>query len=174
MFLVPGNGNESQSQYWWVPITFTNEKEIKFDSAPTKYWIKNVPKLEIPDMGASRYEWVMVNIQETGYYRVNYDEDNWKMLINYLMSPYKFKKIGPINRAQLLDDALNLARAGKLDYKLALNLTRYLVHEKEFVPWQAGFVALSYLGSMFIRTGNYDLFKVSTALISAQFFLYFD
>lgn len=111
-------------------------------------------------MGASKNEWVIVNIQETGYYRVNYDVENWKMLTDYLMNPKKFKKIGTLNRAQLLDDALNLARAGKLDYHLALNLTRYLVHEKEYVPWQAGFVALSYLGSMFIRTGNYDLFKV--------------
>lgn len=143
-----------------MPITFTNEKEVNFNNVPTKYWIKNVPSLEITDMGANRNEWVIVNIQETGYYRVNYDEENWKMLIDYLLDPSKFKNIGALNRAQLLDDALNLARAGRIDYPLVLNLTRYLEHEKDYVPWQAGFVALAYLDNMFIKTGNYDKFKV--------------
>lgn len=117
-------------------------------------------------MGANENEWVVVNIQETGYYRVNYDEKNWKMLIDYLQDPNTFTNIGPLNRAQLLDDALNLARAGRLDYNMALNLTKYLVHEKEYVPWQSAFVALSYIDSMFIKTGHFDKFKVNDSYIT--------
>ena len=41
------------------------------------------------------------------------------------------------NRAQILDDALNLARAKLLDYETALSLTGYLSKEEEYVPWTA-------------------------------------
>lgn len=158
--MIIGNASKAHNQNWWVPITFTNQREVKFSNVSTKHWIRNIPSLEIKDMGADPKEWVIVNIQETGYYRVNYDEENWKLLIEYLQDSTKFKNIGTLNRAQLLDDVLNLARAGKLDYELALNLTSYLVHEKDYVPWQAAFVALAYIDNMFIRTGDYDKFKV--------------
>ena len=42
-----------------------------------------------------------------------------------------------INRAQLLDDALNLGRADLLDYPTALKVTEYLTLETDFIPWSA-------------------------------------
>jgi hypothetical protein len=71
-----------------------------------------------------------------------------------------FPQIGIINRAQLLDDSLNLARAGLLDYATALNVTRYLANELEYLPWKAALNALGYIESMLVKTGNYDKFKV--------------
>jgi aminopeptidase N len=96
----------------------------------------------------------------TGFYRVNYDLRNWKLLTEYLMDRDRFTQIGIINRAQLLDDSLNLARAGLLDYATALNVTRYLANELEYIPWKAALNALGYIDSMLIKTGNYDKFKV--------------
>lgn len=66
-----------------------------------------------------------------------------------------------INRAQIVDDALTLARAGKLDYRIALNLTRYLVHEFEYVPWRSALGALNFIDSMMATGPDYYLFKVS-------------
>ena len=59
-------------------------------------------------------EWVIFNVQETGYYRVNYDHNNWKLLTNQLKADHT--KIHINNRAQLIDDALNLAQAGRIWY----------------------------------------------------------
>lgn len=91
---------------------------------------------------------------------MNYDLRNWKLLTEYLMDRDRFTQIGIINRAQLLDDSLNLARAGLLDYATALNVTRYLANELEYIPWKAALNALGYIDSMLIKTGNYDKFKV--------------
>ena len=50
-----------------------------------------------------------------------------------------------INRAQLIDDALNLAKAGYLGYETALGMTEYLDAEDEFVPWSSAKTAFSYI-----------------------------
>uniref|UniRef100_A0A4W5LNV5 ERAP1-like C-terminal domain-containing protein n=1 Tax=Hucho hucho TaxID=62062 RepID=A0A4W5LNV5_9TELE len=53
-------------------------------------------------------EWVLANLQVSGYYRVNYDMDNWERLLNQLTTDHTV--IPLINRAQIVDDAFNLAR----------------------------------------------------------------
>lgn len=82
------------------------------------------------------------------------------MIVGHLMDKQKHTTIAPSNRAQLIDDALNLARGGYLNYSIALNVTRYLVHETEYVPWKAAIGALNFIDSMLIKTSSYDKFKV--------------
>ncbi|MEQ2312735.1 hypothetical protein AMECASPLE_034273 [Ameca splendens] len=52
--------------------------------------------------------WLLGNINQTGYFRVNYDLQNWKLLIQQLHSNPQIISVG--NRAGLIDDAFNLAR----------------------------------------------------------------
>jgi aminopeptidase N len=91
---------------------------------------------------------------------VNYDTDNWKLIINELHDNHD--NIPPLNRAQLLDDALNLARAGKLSYSLALDLTLYLEHDKDYIPWAAALNALSFLDRRLTNNEGYDDFQVQS------------
>ena len=44
-----------------------------------------------------------------------------------------------------MNDALNLARAGLLDYGTALDLTRYLENETDYLPWESTLVALAHV-----------------------------
>lgn len=81
-------------------------------------------------------------------------------MANYLQNPKTFAKIAATNRAQIVDDALTLARAGKLDYRIALNLTRYLVNEFEYVPWRSALGALNFIDSMMSSGPDYHLLKV--------------
>ena len=60
-------------------------------------------------------------------------------------------KIHVINRAQIIDDAINLARSGLLSYEIALGVTSYLNKEVEYIPWAA---ALS---------GNFKQFRAGLA-----------
>ena len=95
----------------------------------------------------------------TGYYRVNYDTANWKLLIKQLNDDHT--KIHVINRAQIIDDALNLARAGLLDYNLALGVTSYLNKETEYIPWKAALSGFGYVRTMLRRTPAYGGYKVT-------------
>ena len=91
---------------------------------------------------------------------MNYDLTNWKLLTEYLTDRDQFSQIGVINRAQLMDDALSLARAGLLDYSTALDVTQYLTNELEYLPWKSALNAFTYIDTMLLKTGNYDKFKV--------------
>ncbi|KAK7083143.1 hypothetical protein SK128_001738 [Halocaridina rubra] len=88
-----------------------------------------------------------------GYYRVNYDENNWNLLIQQLQTDHEV--IHLINRAQLLDDALDLAGAGFLSYTTAFSINAYLSSETEYVPWTAALDNMGYIEQMFTRTGHY-------------------
>jgi hypothetical protein len=75
---------------------------------------------------------------------VNYNIDNWNAIINALDSD-KFKMIHLLNRAQLLDDSFQLAKAGYLNFNVILNMLRQLRREYELVPLTAGFRAIEFL-----------------------------
>ncbi|CAL7935733.1 unnamed protein product [Xylocopa violacea] len=117
---------------FWIPITLSTASEIDFSTTWTDRWLKGEPikmKLKNPN------EWYIVNVQQTGYYRVNYDKESWLRLIKTLKN--NRNAIHPTNRAQIIDDLFNLARAGYVDYQLALNGTLFLKKETEHVPWKA-------------------------------------
>ncbi len=58
---------------------------------------------------------------------MNYDDDTWASISESLQSDET--KIHQSSRAQLLSDALSLAREGTLGYESALPVTEYLVDE---------------------------------------------
>jgi hypothetical protein len=80
-----------------------------------------------------------------GYYRVNYDEQSWQMIINDLKNTLFYTNIPTLNRAQLLDDSFNLAKAGYLNFNTTMNLLSYLSHEVELPPLIAGFRTIEFL-----------------------------
>lgn len=82
--------------------------------------------------------------RNSGYYRVNYDERNWNAIIDELHGE-NFNSIHELNRAQLLDDSFNLARYDYLDFKIALDLIKYLHQEEELIPLKAGFKSIEFL-----------------------------
>jgi aminopeptidase N len=91
---------------------------------------------------------------------VLYDEQNYKLLTDYLNSE-NHTKIHLLNKAQLLDDSLNLARAGLIKYATALDLTTYLARETDYIPWVSYFSGLTFLNSRLAGTEDYDNFKVT-------------
>ncbi|XP_068239378.1 aminopeptidase N-like [Palaemon carinicauda] len=147
----------SHSYRWWVPLTYTGRDSSDFTSTKPRSWMS--PSNDaITLRGLPPHDqWVIFNIQQTGFYRVNYDVNNWKLIINQLMANHSV--IGTINRAQIIDDSLNLAKAGHLPYAAPLSILRYLVAEEDYVPWAAALNNLSYLKRMFRSTPEYEVLR---------------
>uniref|UniRef100_A0A1B0DKZ5 Aminopeptidase n=1 Tax=Phlebotomus papatasi TaxID=29031 RepID=A0A1B0DKZ5_PHLPP len=81
-------------------------------------------------------DWVLFNVDQTGYYRVNYDTENWILLANHLHQGPPFA-IGSINRAQIIDDSFNLAYSDVIPFPLALNIIKYVRFEPDYGVWVA-------------------------------------
>lgn len=154
----------SNNGCWWVPLSYTTQKVAEFKNTMPKAWLECSAQNEmiqqtINDL-PSENEWVIFNIQLAGLYKVKYDEQNWNLLIETLMSD-EYNRIHTINRAQLIDDALSLAWSANLDYDVAMRLIEYLVREKEYIPWKAALENLANVNRILRQTPEYEFFKVS-------------
>lgn len=74
---------------------------------------------------------------------------------------FSLNSVGTINRAQLIDDAMSLSRAGYLSYQTSLELTKYLYHETDYLPWIATTNAFDYIQQMLTKTAIYEKLKVN-------------
>lgn len=157
--LVANGANKKTESLWWIPITYTHGSELVFDKTQAKHWLPKEKSITLTNLNIPNNQWMVVNLQETGYYRVNYDYRNWHLVTDHLMNEKRYRDIAPTNRAQLLDDAMSLANAGYLKYEIALNVTRYLKHELDYVPLSAGIKVLDFLDGMLYNTADYNVFK---------------
>ncbi|KAI4022279.1 laeverin [Homo sapiens] len=89
---------------WIVPILW-----IKNGTTQPLVWLdqssKVFPEMQVSD---SDHDWVILNLNMTGYYRVNYDKLGWKKLNQQLEKDPK--AIPVIHRLQLIDDAFSLSK----------------------------------------------------------------
>ncbi|KAI8424624.1 hypothetical protein MSG28_003055 [Choristoneura fumiferana] len=91
------------------------------------------------------------------YYRVNYDEKNWELLSTALKAGY-FKS--PITKAQLIDDAFNLAKSAQLNYSQALGLTTCVIDgEDSKIVWDLLFNNMGFLKYNIRKTSGYVYFQ---------------
>uniref|UniRef100_A0A8C1ZI28 Aminopeptidase n=1 Tax=Cyprinus carpio TaxID=7962 RepID=A0A8C1ZI28_CYPCA len=140
----------NKSFQWQIPLTLAvgNSSHI---STETIIWVSN--KTETHRVGHVDGEmWLLGNINQTGYFRVNYDLHNWRLLIQQLMT-------NPTVQAGLIDDVFNLARAGYLPQNVPLQMISYLSQETEFLPWHAASRALYQLDKLLDRTEDHSLFS---------------
>lgn len=96
--------------------------------------IFNLVTIVLPET-TKKTDWIVGNLAHSGWYRVNYDIANWNRLIKQLNED--FRQLHPIHRAQLIDDAFNLGRAGLVPQTLFLDVVSYLHQEDDplvFIP----------------------------------------
>nr|XP_033491056.1 aminopeptidase N-like [Epinephelus lanceolatus] len=139
---------DSPFKYQWiVPIQWMKTKDIQ-----GLKWLES-KSATINEMKTTGAEWVLANLDVVGYYRVNYDQGNWDKLLNVLTTNHEL--IPVINRAQLVDDAFNMARAKVIRTELALDTTKYLNKEREYMPWESALTNLDFFYLMFDRSEVY-------------------
>ncbi|XP_016409138.1 aminopeptidase Ey-like [Sinocyclocheilus rhinocerous] len=133
---------------WCVPIKWMKKGQVQ-----DQLWLLQKSAIHKP-MKVSKNEWVLANLHVSGYFRVNYDLVNWERLLSQLESNHQV--IPVVNRAQILDDTFNLARASIRNITLALRTTKYLLHEQEYIPWEAALRNLNYFFQLFDHSEVYD------------------
>ncbi|XP_068822586.1 aminopeptidase Q [Capricornis sumatraensis] len=138
---------------WIIPVLW-----IKNGTTQSLVWLdkssKVFPEMQISD---SDHDWVILNLNMTGYYRVNYDELGWKKLSQQLEKDPK--AIPVIHRLQLVDDAFSLSKNDYIKIETALDLTKYLAEEDEIIVWHA--VLMNLVTRDLVSDGNnYEIYPL--------------
>lgn len=155
----------SEFNYLWIaPIPYLK------NGNEDHYWLET-EKNQSTQFQTSSNEWLLLNVNVTGYYQVNYDEENWRKIQNQLQTDLSV--IPVINRAQIIHDSFNLANAQKLPITLPLSNTLFLAKEKEYMPWEAALSSLNYFKLMFDRSEVYGPMKRYLKKQVTPLFFYF-
>ncbi|XP_055325495.1 uncharacterized protein LOC129579438 [Sitodiplosis mosellana] len=149
------NPKHEDNTVWNIPISYATDKwntNFTKTNAIVHLNSKSEQQHKLNDVA----EWLVVNVQQTGYYRVNYDDASWKAIDKVLHDSHE--TIHVLNRAQLVDDALNLARASQLNYTQALHTIHYLKNETDYVPWLSAFNNFDFILARF-KSDDAKIFK---------------
>lgn len=142
------NDTSESNSLWEIPVRFTTSASGKTDLQ----WLRSKKELK-EEFKSKKGEWILANVNCKGFYRVNYDLANWARLMKELET--NPESIPLLNRGQLIDDAFNLARAKQVSVSLALNSTRFLRNETDYLPWDSAMSNLHYFVLMFDRSEVY-------------------
>ena len=175
--------NDTHEYSWWIPLTFIDKNDL---ANKLLDWISSNQRektITAPNE-IDRSSWILFNVDQMSeifveqqcsfvsklysqithhkyadYYRVAYDEENYGLLINQLMTNHTAISIR--NRGQILDDSFNLAVANLIPYKLALSISNYLEHETEYVPWRSVLTEIDYIDIMFYGSQDFGIWQVN-------------
>jgi aminopeptidase N len=154
--------SDEDTSSWYIPLSFTTGANADFENYLfTDYFMDGQAEKTISTASISGFDasqWYIFNIQQFGYYRVNYDDNNWRRIIEILNSD-DYDKIHVLNRAQLVDDALTLAFDGVLSYDIALGVVSYLSRETDYIPWYPAVQAFGKLDYILKGRPLHDSFK---------------
>ncbi|XP_027749159.1 glutamyl aminopeptidase isoform X1 [Empidonax traillii] len=124
---------------WNIPVKWRLGTSTNY----TLYNASDSTGIAIP---ASPDTFLNINPDHIGFYRVNYNDQNWDKLTSLLLLDHE--NFSAADRAGMLDDAFSLARPGLVNYSVPLNLTKYLTNEREYLPWNRAISAVTYLANM--------------------------
>ncbi|XP_051021531.1 glutamyl aminopeptidase [Acomys russatus] len=146
-FLLDAKADPSQppsalGYTWNIPVKWTEN-----DVSRVTVFNRSEKNGTTLNTNLSEDAFLKINPDHIGFYRVNYEVETWGKITDTLSSNHTI--FSSEDRTSFIDDAFALARAQLLDYKIALNLTKYLRSEKDFLPWERAISAVTYIISMF-------------------------
>ncbi|XP_060526991.1 aminopeptidase N-like [Cylas formicarius] len=129
-FLNPEADDDSQ---WYVPLSYTLSSDSdRFADTSPRAWL--VPGQDLTLQGAlNGNEWIVLNNQAIGFFRVNYDQLLWGKIQSALAND--INQIDVLNRAQIAYDLLSFADSGLMNYTQALSIAKFLKNETEYLVW---------------------------------------
>lgn len=134
-FMNENGINNDKTEIYNVPISIAlNANDFK---APKHDFYLKKSSDEFEVKGNRTNDFYMLNVQQTGFYRVHYSDDNWQKISVALSKEDFADKIHVLNRAQVVDDLFHLARVGIVKYSQAVSIVSFLKKEKNYIPWLA-------------------------------------
>ncbi|XP_070491590.1 aminopeptidase N-like [Chironomus tepperi] len=148
----------SEAMIYSIPITLATKTKPSFTSKATKIWLDTETEsiLQV-QIDFTPGDWMVVNLDQVGYFRVDYDLELWRAIIDQLYDDHKV--INRINRAVLFQE-FDLARNkfNRVYGVDSLGMINYLRREKDSTIWNRAQPTLSDINYRLFGTAAYDQF----------------
>ena len=141
------DGGEDDPTLWQVPVTIATPALSPAEGAPATEPLRElmtgreksitIPVQPAPPLplgegeGEGTPPWVKLNVGQTGFYRVDYAEDEWERL----QAAVAARQLPATDRLGLQNDAYALARAGHAPATRFLSLARAYLDEDDASVW---------------------------------------
>nr|XP_012230275.1 PREDICTED: aminopeptidase N-like isoform X1 [Linepithema humile] len=123
-----------------VLVTFTTQKNG--NTYQKDFWLES-SGIKTEQLGFHQTDCLIVNIEQNGYYRVNYNTEGWLILVQCLNS--KNYIVHPLNQAQIIDDAFYFLKQKLLSYTMFWNVTNFLSDNTNYIAWYPMIKAFEYM-----------------------------
>ena len=123
------NTTKEDSNVWPIYLT------LKSESGNQTYYLTKAEATIDLENEIPIDSWIKLNTEESGFYIVNYEPEDWKRLIDLLKN--NREELLPTDRANLIFDASMLAESGLLSYEVLFDLISYVESEDNLIPWMA-------------------------------------
>ncbi|XP_055586329.1 aminopeptidase N isoform X2 [Uranotaenia lowii] len=155
----PHDVPEQDKMLWWIPLIVVRQDNLNFTNTSATKWMKKVREVTLEDLPDAN-KFIIVNPEEIGPFPVNYDQHNWNLLAQYLLTEEGRKKIPVYTRAKLLHDAWNLAYAGDLSFATAFNMTLFMQFERNHLVWNPVFTLIDHIGRHIDMSAVHKKFEI--------------
>ncbi|KAL4706777.1 hypothetical protein ACJJTC_018158 [Scirpophaga incertulas] len=149
-------GYSAVESVWFVPITFATASNPDFlNTKPTHIINKSHATL---DLSIGTDEWIILNKQNIGFYRVNYDDHSWDLIAQLLSGPDR-ELVHEYNRAKIVMDVFHFARSGIMTYTKAYHILSFLKYETAYTVWRTAIDEINWIFLRIVNTTNEGPFK---------------
>ncbi|KAJ6629262.1 Aminopeptidase N, partial [Pseudolycoriella hygida] len=148
----PGAGSNTT---WWVPYNLATPDNPGFENTRAEGWIPNTPSSEITVNNLDADDYLLLNKQAGGFYRIMYDARNYRLISDAIVR--NSSQFHPTNVAQLIDDAHEFFETNRINITTVLDLLRVLEFHSDFVSWNPAFDFIFFVNRNFLGHRNYPL-----------------
>lgn len=145
---------DRENTTWWVPYNLATPSNPGFENTRAEGWIpQNSTSWEITVNSLGADDYLLINKQAAGYYRVLYDERNYRLISDAIIRNASL--FHSTNIAQLMGDSLEFYRTGMIPVTTVLNLLRVLEFRSDYVSWNTAFSTIYYINQNMLGHQNY-------------------
>lgn len=159
---------DSNGELYIIPVSYATDIQTNLMDTRARIWLNQTETLIHHDLlGMSSDGWIVLNIQQTGYYRVGYSSNLWRSTAKALKTDHN--QFHLTNR-RVLQDELNLGYSTLKNIRASdvLEVLSYLVDETEYTVWSDAGTVLRTLNTTLFGTAAYPHFLEFIRTISAK------
>ncbi|XP_067211206.1 aminopeptidase Ey-like isoform X2 [Linepithema humile] len=133
----------SDIKQYEIYVVYTTKSLMNIETH--HFWLSTLTPYHYISHEIDNDDWIILNLEQVGDYRVNYHSDYWQKLAHCLYYE-NYTNIHVLNRAQIIDDTVYfLTHRHQLNFTMFWDITSFLLKDTDYVAWYPMIKAVEYM-----------------------------